>query len=58
MLRAGTKGMVGVGVLSGIRAAGIIACPLVPDETQEIGLGGELCPGKKARTTGGAQARP
>ena len=49
---------VSVSVLSGIRAVGIIARPLVPGWNQESRRSGELCPGQKARATGGAQAYP
>ena len=57
MRRAGTIGTVGVSVLSGIRAVGIIARPSIRELDEESRSGGELCPSKKARTAGGAQAR-
>ena len=58
MRRDRMKGMGDVSVLSGIRATGIIARPLIPGSIQESSSSGELCPGKKTRTAGGAKACP
>jgi len=44
--------------LSGICAIGIIALPSVPSPYQESRINGELCSGKKARTSSRVQAHP